>query len=51
MAQKLEKILEKAQSEKQGHLEFIAQLVDEQLNGFKTRSLERRLKKANFPII
>ncbi|MBF0453060.1 MAG: ATP-binding protein [Candidatus Magnetomorum sp.] len=49
MAQNLETILENAQSEKQGHLEFLAQLVDTQVNGYKNRSLERRLKQANFP--
>jgi DNA replication protein DnaC len=49
MAQNLETVLEKAESEKQGHLEFLAQLVEAQVNGFKNRSLERRLKQANFP--
>ena len=49
MAQNLETVVEKAQSEKQGHLEFLAQLVDAQVNGFKNRSLDRRLKQANFP--
>jgi DNA replication protein DnaC len=49
MAQNLETVLEKAQSEKRGHLEFLAQLIDAQVNGFKNRSLERRLKQANFP--
>jgi len=49
MAQNLEAVLEKAQSEKQGHLEFLAELVDAQVDGFKNRSLERRLKQANLP--
>ena len=49
MAQNLEATLEKAELEKQGHLEFLSQLVDTQVNGFKNRSLERRVKQANFP--
>jgi len=49
MSDHLETALEMAQRDQQGHLEFLAQLVDRQINGFRTRSFERRVKQANFP--
>jgi DNA replication protein DnaC len=49
MAETLETCLAVAEREKQGHLEFFAQLVQKQLEAVQKRSLERRVKSANFP--
>lgn len=49
MAASLEHLLAIAQKKQQGHLEFLAALLDVQVQGAQQRSLERRLKIANFP--
>jgi len=49
MASDLDAILDRAQREKQGHLEFLGALVNKQVDGLKARSLERRIKQGNFP--
>ena len=49
MAQYLEQALAKAQKNQSGHLAFLADIVDKQMEARKRRSLERRLKTANFP--
>lgn len=49
MAQYLEQALEKAQKNQSGHLAFLADIVDIQMRARKRRSIERRLKIADFP--
>ena len=49
MAQYLEQALAKAQQNQSGHLTFLADIVDKQMEARKFRSLERRLKTADFP--
>jgi len=49
MAQYLEQGLAKAQKNQSGHLAFLADIVDIQMKARKRRSLERRLKTADFP--
>lgn len=49
MADGLEAVLQKAQMEKQGHLTFLAELLQNQLKGAQNRALERRLAIAGFP--
>lgn len=49
MAEALEAVLEKAHQENQGYLQFFSELVQKQLNAVRTRSLERRIQKAQFP--
>jgi len=49
MAQALEVTLQKAHKQKQGPLQFLAQLVQIQLEGVQERSLARRIHKALFP--
>lgn len=48
-AEYLDEALEKAQKEQCGHLGFLADIVDRQLKARKHRSLEKRLKAADFP--
>jgi len=49
MAQALEAALQKAHKQKQGHLQFLADLVQKQLEGVHNRSLQRRIQNAQFP--
>ncbi len=49
MAQNLDAVLEAAEREQQGHLHFLNQLVQKQLEAAENRSLERRLRIADFP--
>ena len=49
MAEVLEAVLEKAHQENQGYLQFFYELVQKQLDAVRTRSLERRIRKAQFP--
>ena len=49
MAQALEEALEKAHQQKQGALQFLAELVQKQLEAVRKRSLERRIQMAQFP--
>lgn len=49
MAQYLEQALAKAQKNQSGHLAFLADIVDRQMEARKCRSLERRLKTADLP--
>lgn len=49
MAEYLEQALSRAQKEKLGHLSFLADLVDRQLEARRKRALEKRLKLADFP--
>jgi DNA replication protein DnaC len=49
MAQALDSTLENAHRQKQGHLQFLSDLVQIQLDALRTRSLERRIHKAQFP--
>ena len=49
MAQYLEQALAKAQKNQSGHLAFLADIVDRQMEARKCRSLERRLKIADLP--
>jgi DNA replication protein DnaC len=49
MAQALDEALQRAAVEREGHLTFLAGLVNKQLDALDARSLERRIKKAGFP--
>lgn len=49
MARNLDAVLEAAEREQQGHLQFLSQLVQKQLEAAENRSLERRLRMADFP--
>lgn len=49
MAQYLEKALAKAQENQSGHIAFLADIVDRQIEARMHRSLEKRLKTADFP--
>lgn len=49
MAQGLEQLLETAQSERQGHLDFLVRLLSLQLQARQARSLQNRIRKAGFP--
>jgi DNA replication protein DnaC len=49
MSQALEQILETAQIERLGHLDFLSRLVSVQLEARQARSLENRIRKAGFP--
>jgi len=49
MEETLEALLKKAHKEKQGTLQFFAELVQIQLEAVQKRSLELRIKKAHFP--
>jgi DNA replication protein DnaC len=49
MAHVLEEILEAAQTERQGHLDFLSRLVAVQLQARQARSLQNRIRKAGFP--
>lgn len=49
MAQALDDVIQKAEKEKAGHLEFLAMLVEVQTTAMKQRSLDRRISLANFP--
>ncbi len=49
MADILETALDDAHQEKQGHLEFLDRLVQQQRCAMAERSLDRRIKQANFP--
>ena len=49
MADILENALEDAHREKQGHLEFLDRLVQQQRRAMAERSLDRRVKQAKFP--
>ena len=49
MAEALEPALQKAQMEKPGYLQFLAQLLDIQIHARQTRSLKRRIHNADFP--
>ncbi len=49
MAEYLDEALQKAQKEQLGHLAFISDIIDRQIKARNRRSLERRLKIADFP--
>lgn len=49
MSQALDEVLEAAQKERHGHLDFLARLVSVQLGARQARSLENRIRKAGFP--
>jgi len=49
IARCLDELLENAQRQKQGHLEFLSELVQRQYDGMQNRSFERRMSQANFP--
>ncbi len=49
MAENLEAALEEAQKEKQGHLEFVAQLMQRQIGATEKRSMDRRILSARLP--
>ena len=50
MAEALEAVLQKAQTEEYGHLQFLADLADAQIQATRSRSLDRRISNANFPL-
>jgi len=49
MAEALDEALKQAENEPRGHLQFFAGLVEKQLQAQKCRSLQRRIRNANFP--
>jgi len=49
MAEGLDGLLQKAEQQKAGHLDFFAMLIDIQIKAVKKRSLDRRISLANFP--
>ena len=49
MAEYLEQALDKAQKKQSGHIAFLVDLVDRQIEARQRRSLEKRLKTADFP--
>lgn len=49
MADAMDDVLKQAEAEKEGHLTFLARLVEIQTGAVKNRSLERRMDQANFP--
>jgi DNA replication protein DnaC len=49
MAQALEAALQKAHQQKQGPLQFLAELVQKQLQGVENRSVKRRIQNAQLP--
>jgi len=49
MAEYLEEALDKAQKSQSGHIAFLADIVDCQIKARQGRSLEKRLKIADFP--
>jgi DNA replication protein DnaC len=49
MAEYIETALELAQKQKQGHLEFVAQLMARQIEATAKRSVERRINTARLP--
>lgn len=49
MAEALDDAIEKAHDQHSGHLEFLSTLVDIQKAAVQQRSLDRRIKQANFP--
>lgn len=49
MSRALDQILETAQKERQGHLDFLSRLLSVQLQARQARSLEKRIRKAGFP--
>jgi len=49
MAEYLDEALQKAQKEQLGHLTFLSDIIDRQIKARNRRSLERRLKIADFP--
>jgi DNA replication protein DnaC len=49
MAEYLDEALENAQKEQLGHLAFLSDMIDRQIKARNHRSLERRLKLADFP--
>jgi DNA replication protein DnaC len=49
MAENLEAALENAQEHKQGHLEFVGQLIDLQIKATAKRSVDRRIESARLP--
>lgn len=49
MAEYLEEALSRAQKDQSGHIAFLADLVERQLRARNKRSLEKRLKAADFP--
>ena len=48
MAEYMEEALTRAQKDQSGHIAFLADLVERQLKARNNRSLEKRLKAANF---
>lgn len=50
MSRTLDQILEAAQKERLGHLDFLARLLAVQLQARQARSLENRIRKAGFPL-
>jgi len=49
MAEALAPVLARAERDKNGHIEFLATLVEKQLQAARDRSLDRRIRMANFP--
>ena len=49
MAQALDAALQKAHQQKQGPLQFLAELVQKQLQGVENRSVQRRIQNAQLP--
>ncbi len=49
MAEYMEEALTRAQKDQSGYIAFLADLVERQLKARNNRSLEKRLKAANFP--
>jgi len=49
MAEVLDAIIDKAEKDKAGHLEFLAALAEIQMSAMQKRSLDRRVDLANFP--
>ena len=49
MAQSLGQVLETAQSERQGHPDFLSRLLSVQLQARQARPLQNRVRKAGFP--
>ena len=49
MAEYLDEALDKAQKNQSGHIAFLADMVDRQIKARQRRSLEKRLKTADFP--
>ncbi len=49
MAEALDEAVEAAQAKQAGHLDFLASLVEIQKTAMQKRSLDRRIKQANFP--